>query len=270
VAKRAPLVGIAALFGVLAVGSVVGVVAGVGPLAAPMPPAKVTDPEEMLARSLQSVIDADAVHLDATVTGHLPGRLLDRPEATVVLDGMSAEGDIRPKDAKTRGHVQSGTLDVDVDAVTVWDAIWYRHGASAPWIRASLGALAAGAGVDANPLTLVDRVRGYLARPDVTPTVRDVACGSASGRCRHLELDAGTDPSAILGLLLPPERAAELPPTRTFVMLDADATTLRPAHLDVELVSDDGTVDVRLVVDASHWDEDLVIDEPSAAPSPGS
>lgn len=269
-AKRAPLLGAAALVGVLAVGSVVGSVAGVGPLAAAAPPAKVTDPEEMLARSLQAVIDADSVHLDATVTGHLPGSLLDRPEAIVVLNGLHAEGDVRPKDAKTRGHVESDTLGLDLDGVTVWDAIWYRTGAAGPWIRASLGSISASAGVDANPLTLVDRVRGYLARPDVTPTVRDIACAAASGRCHHIELDAGTDPSAILGLLLPPARAAQLPPARTFVTLDADAATLRPVHLVVDLISDDGTVIVRLVVDASHWDEDLAIDEPSAVPSPGS
>jgi hypothetical protein len=266
VANRGPLVGIAALAGVLAVGTLVGSVAGVGPLAAAAPPAEVTDPEEMLARSLQSVIDADAVHLDATVTGHLPGSLLDRPEATVTLDGMHAEADIRPKDAKTRGHVESDALGVDMDGVTVWDAIWYRAGASSPWTRASLGALSADAGVDANPLTLVDRVRGYLARPDITPSVRDVHCTSPSGRCRHIELDAGTDPSVILALLLPPERAAQLPAARTFVTLDADAETLRPVHVELDVASDDATVDLRLVIDASRWDEDLAIEEPSAAP----
>ncbi len=265
-ANRGPLLGVAVLLGVLGVMSVVGAVAGVGPLATAEPAEKVTDPEEMLARSLQSVIDADAVHLDATVTGHLPGALLDRPEASVVLDGTHAEGDIRPKDAKTRAHVESAPLGVDLDTVSVWDAVWYREGSAAPWTKASLGAISAGAGVDANPLTLVDRVRGYLARPDVTPTVRDVACGSPSMRCRHIELDAGTDPSTILGLLLPPERAADLPPARTFVTLDADAATLRPVHLVVDVASDNGAVDLELIVDASRWDDDLAIDEPSTAP----
>jgi hypothetical protein len=265
-ANRAPLVGVAVLLAVLALGSVVGGVAGVGPLAAPVPADKVTDPDEMLARSLQSVIDAKSVHLDATVTGHLPGALLDRPEETVVLDGFHAEGDIRPKDAKTRAHVQSDALAIDLDTVSVWDAIWYRTGGAAPWTKASLGTLSAQAGVDANPLTLVDRVRGYLARPDVTPLVHDVACAAPSGRCRHIELDAGTEPSAILGLLLPDDRVADLPPARTYVTLDADAATLRPVHLVLDVVSDDGSVDLELVLDASHWDEDVAIEEPSAAP----
>jgi hypothetical protein len=266
VTNRGPLLGVAVLFGVLAVGAAVGGVAGVGPLAQPVPADKVTDPEEMLARSLQSVIDAQAVHLDATVKGHLPGRLLDRPEASVALDGTHGEGDIRPKDAKTRAHLESPSLGIDMDTVTSWDQVWYRRGRDAPWTKASLGSVAADAGVDANPLTLVDRVRGYLARPDVTPTVQDVACASPSGRCRHIQLDAGTDPSQIIGLLLPADRAAELPPATTYVVLDADAMTLRPVHLVVDVQSDDGTVDLELVVDASRWDEDLAIEEPSSAP----
>ena len=112
-ANRGPLLGIAVLFGVLAVGAMVGGVAGVGPLAQPVPADKVTDPEEMIARSLQSVIDAQAVHLDATVTGHLPGTLMDRPEASESLDGTHAEADLRPKDAKTRAHLESESLGVD-------------------------------------------------------------------------------------------------------------------------------------------------------------
>ena len=42
---------------------------------------KVTDPKEMLARSLQATLDASAVRFDGTITGTIPGSLVDRPEA---------------------------------------------------------------------------------------------------------------------------------------------------------------------------------------------
>jgi hypothetical protein len=265
VANRGPLLGVAALVGVLAVGAMVGILVGVGPLAAGTPPEQVTDPKEMLARSLQSVIDASSVHLAARVEGHVPGALLDRPEATVELDGTRVEADARPKDARTTSHVEIPALDAMLDTVTVWDGAWYRTDPAGAWERASLGDVAAYAGVDANPLTLVDRLRGYLADPEVTPTVTDVACGAPSGRCRHIVLEAGTDPTGLLALLLPKTNRDALPPVDTTVTLDTDVATLRPVQLAVDMHSDDGTVDLHLVVDASRWDEPITIDEPAGS-----
>ena len=261
-ANRGPLLGVAALVGVLAIGAVVGGALGVGPLAAATPPDKVTDPEEQLARSLQSVIDAQAVHLDATLTGHIPGALIDSTDETVTLDGTHIEADARPKDARTKAHLEIPALDAMLDTVTVWDGAWYRTTPDGEWLRASLGGVAADAGVDANPLTLVDRVRGYLADPEITPTTTDVDCAAPSGRCRHVVLEAGTDPTGVLGLLLPEANRAALPPVDTTVTLDTDVATLRPVQLVIDMRSDDGTVDLHLVVDASGWDENTVIDEP--------
>ena len=55
------------------------------------------------------------------------------------------------------------------------------------------------------------------------------------------------------------------------ITLQTDALTLRPAHLVIDATSDDGTVDLHLAIDASHWDEDLVdrgADRPVATPAP--
>ena len=242
-----------------------GTALGVGPLAATPAPDEVTDPKEMIARSLQATIDATSVHLEGTLSGTIPGVLVERPEDAVVLDGSTVEADIRPKDAKTALHVVSPGLDVDLETVTVWDAVWYRTGPDEPWQRATLGGASAEAGVDINPLTLVDRLRAFLATPGIAPVLEEVQCASASGRCHRITLDAGRDPATILRSMLPPERAAELPPIRTTLTLDTDAETLRPAHLVLDAVSEDGTVDLHLELDASGWDSaDIVIEEPPA------
>ena len=55
-----------------------------------------------------------------------------------------------------------------------------------------------------------------------------------------------------------------LPPAAVDITLQTDAQTLRPAHLVADAKSADGTVDIHAVLDAGHWDEDLVIDEPSS------
>jgi hypothetical protein len=246
------------------VGLGAGTVLGVGPLAPSVPPDEVTDPKEMLARSLQAAIDASAVHLEGTISGSIPGYLVDRPEADVSLDGTVLDADIRPKDGKTRLHIASPGLDVVLDTVTVWDGAWYRLDPDDPWLRASLGGTSAEAGIDINPLTLVDRLRSYLAVPGMAPTVVDVPCASASGRCHEIRLDAGSDPAMILALMLPRERAEPLPPVDVLITLQTDAMTLRPAHLVVDATSADGAVDIHADLRAGRWDEDLVIEEPPA------
>jgi len=263
VANRGPLMGVAVLVAVLGVLVVVGGVVGVGPLAATTPADQVTDPREMIARSLQSVLDANAVHLDATVSGTIPGALLGRPEERMVLDRTTVQADLRPRDARTGASVDSPPLDVALETVTVWDGAWYRMSPDDPWTRASLGGAAADAGVDANPLTLVDRLRSWLAQPDLAPTVSDVPCASESGTCRHIVLEAGTDPADLLGALLPDDNESALPEVATTMTLDADARTLRPAHLELEMRSDDGTVDLKLALDAGRWDDPgIVVEEP--------
>ncbi len=264
--NRRPLASIAgmALIGAIALGA--GTSLGVGPLASSPAPATVTDPREMVARSLQATIDANAVHLAGIVSGVLPGALLDRPESVVSLDGTLFDVDIRPKDGKTKAHVSVPGLGVMVDTVTVWDGVWYRTAPGTSWARASLGDASAHAGVDINPLTLVDRLRSYLATPGLAPTVRDVTCGSASGRCHEVRIDAGSDPAVILALLRPADRAQQLPRIDTVITLQTDVQTLRPASLAIDAASADGSVIIHLTLNTSLWDENLVIEEPSAGP----
>jgi hypothetical protein len=254
--------GLAVLAAVLGVLTLVGGVVGVGPLASTTPADQVKDPREMIARSLQSVLDANAVHLDATVSGAVPGAILGRPEERVALDGTTAQVDLRPRDARTGASVDSPPLGVSLETVTVWDGAWYRAPGGS-WSRASLGSAAADAGIDANPLTIVDRLRAWLASSGTEPTVTDIPCAGESGTCRHIVLDAGTDPAVLLGALLPDDGEAALPEVTTSITLDADAGTLRPVRLELDMRSEDGTVDLRIALDASRWDDPgVVIEEP--------
>jgi hypothetical protein len=240
---------------------------GVGPLAASVPPDRVTEPREILARSLQATIDASSVHLAGSVSGHVPGTLLARRDGTVTLDGTTLEADIRPHDGRTRARVVSPGLGADLEAVTAWDDAWYRTTRDGAWERASLGDASSDAGIDINPLTLVNRLRAWLATPGIAPVSRDVSCAGASGRCHEVTVDAGSDPARVLALLLRVERATEVPRVTTTVVLLTDAQSLRPVRLLLVASSDDGAVEVRFDVAASRWDEDLVIDVPTEAPT---
>lgn len=260
---RAFLLGALGLLVVLIALVAAGAVAGAGPLAGITPARDVKDPKEMVARSLQAVLDAKAVHLEAEVAGTMPAEVLGTPEA-VDLAGTVADGDIRPKDAKTRLHVEIPAAGVATDTVSSWDALWYRTAPGGAWTKGSIGEVASAIGFDANPLTLVDRLRGWLAQGVGTPEVEDVACGSASGTCRQITFDAGATPGDLLGQVVMAARDVELPPTRTAVTLLADRETLRPLRLQLDVLSDDGSVDMRIAITASGWDEDRPIEEPAA------
>jgi hypothetical protein len=259
---RKPMMRAAVITAVVTVLVVAGGQAGVGPLAAVTPPDQVRDPREMLARAVQSVIDASTVPLEIAARGHVPATLVGRPEATVTLDGTTVTMDVRPQDARSHTHVESPALGIDLEAVTLWDTVAYRSG-TGPWKRASLGAVAGGSGIDANPLTLADRLRAWLATPGApTPTSTEVACASASGRCHEIRLDAGAAQAGLLAGLFPVGSLASVGPTRTIVVVQVDAQDLRPVHVEAMTANLDGSLSLRVTVDATGWDGPSVIADP--------
>jgi hypothetical protein len=239
-----------------------GAVNGVGPLARTTPPSEVTDPREMLARSMQAVIDASSVHVGASVIGTVPGALVGRSQASVALDGTLATLDLRPQDARTHLVLGSLSLNLNVEAITSWDTMAYRIGNGA-WTKGSLASVVAGTGIDANPLTLVDRIRKELAKPDAPrPSWTDVACDAPSGFCRQVSIALGPDAGALVLKAFPNAGSVNVGPTTTTLVLLTDALTLRPAHLLLASRSADGSLSVTMRLDFSLWGWPSVIPDP--------
>jgi hypothetical protein len=258
----ADVLGLAAVLMVLAG---IGAVLGFGPLAGRPSAASVTDPGEMLARSIQATLEASSVHVEGTLQGQVPGSLVNRKDAEVELAGSTISADLRPRDLRTRAHVGIPALSVSADTITVLLAIWSRSDGG-PWQAVgtdSVTGSAAKTGLDLNPLTMADRVRSYLAARNQPPGLEEVACASASGRCHRITLDAGADPAAALAALLPDAATADMPVTSTVITLDTDADTLRPALLEVISAAEDGTLAIQLQLIFSDWDGPSVIDQPS-------
>ena len=117
--------------------------------------------------------------------------------------------------------------------------------------------------MDFNPLTMVDRLRTWLARPGApTPVTTDFPCAAPSGRCHEVRLAAGSTPGELLLRLFPAGDAASVGPTTTDVVLQTDAMTLRPARLVLDVRSADGSLSVTVTLDASAWDAPSVIADP--------
>ena len=239
-----------------------GAVNGVGPLARTTPASEVTDPAEMLARSMQAVIDASSVHVEAAVTGQVPGALVGRPGAAVTLDGTTAALDLRPQDARTHLVFESPELGIALESITSWDTMAYRFDGGS-WSKGSLASVVAGTGIDANPLTLVDRMRKWLATPGApVPTATTEPCDAPSGVCRRVVVTLGRDAGDVLLAGFPNHAAVDIGATTTDVTLLTDAATLRPAHLTLAIHNADGSVAVTLAADFSAWNWPTVIDDP--------
>jgi hypothetical protein len=251
---------IALVAGVAAVIVGVGAANGVGPLARVTPPSEVTDPAEMLARSLQTVIDASSVHVEVDVAGHVPGPSVGRTEATVPVDGTTVTVDVRPQDARSHVRVVSPTFGVDLEALTLFDTLAVKEGGG-PWTKLSLGSLVGDSGIDANPLTMVDRVRAWFAQPGApAPTSSDVACSAPAGRCHQVRLTLPATTGEALGRLMPggdPGMGAT-----TGIVADLDAETLRPVQIVLTTTSADGSLAVTTTAEFSGWDAPSVIPDP--------
>ncbi len=235
---------------------------GVGPLARTTAAAEVTDPAEMLVRSMQAVIDASSVHVEAAVTGQVPGALVGRSDASVALDGTVASIDLRPQDARTHVVFGSPSLGIVVEAITSWDTMAYRFDAGS-WSKGSLASVVAGAGIDANPLTLVDRMRKWLAAPGApVPAATTEPCDAPSGVCRRVVVTLGREAGDVLLAAFPDKGSLDIGATTSDVTLLTDAATLRPAHLTFATRNADGSLAVTLAADFTLWNWPSVISDP--------
>ena len=259
--------GLGGLIAALAVLTLVGAPLGFGPLGRPVSAGEVSDPREMLARSVQAVLDAGSLQVDGEIEGVLSPGLVPGQPGPVQLDGLTSTVRLVPPDAAMWGRISIPSLDATIEFTTSWDTLWYRESDAASWVRASVGGVATEAGVDANPLTLVDRVRAYLDRPDLHPVVDDVTCPEVGGPCRRIVLETGDDPAALLDALLPDGGTRTTPAVASRVVVYADRSTLRPLQVVIEVRSTLRSVDVLTILRTSHWDDpSIVIEVPDTGP----
>jgi hypothetical protein len=243
----------------------VGAANDVGPLAKVTPAAQVTDPGEMLARSLQAVIDASSVHVDATLAGQVPAVLLGRPAGVLRVDGTLATIDLRPQDARAQVQLSSPRLGLELEAITSWDTMAYRADAGT-WTTGSFASLGSELGIDANPLTLVHQLRAWLAAPGAPiPVASTVSCDATSGMCRRVSMILGPDVGTVLKRLLPPGGASTVGAITGDLVVVTDASTLEPVRLTVAIRNTDASLALTLRLDFSLWNRPTVIADPPSS-----
>lgn len=257
--------GMAAVAALVAAVSVAGSLLRIGPFAAPLA-TTVTDPGEILASSLQALLDAETVHLSVELSGSLPGELAGG-SGPVTLDGVRVEADVDLAAVRTRTTVDHDGVDgPDLEVRTIWDDAWHRVG-EGPWVRTAVSEVLDLGAVDLNPITLVERVRDYLEAYPATRLARGIDLPCVGGMCRVVVLEAGITPLGLLVEVLPAEQAAHLPEGDVTLTLQAQVDTLRPVVAFLELAAPDGRPILAAAIRFRAWNETVAVLEPSPSPA---
>ena len=262
-AKRGPWLGGAALAAFVVVGVAVGGMFGVGPLGQLTPAAQVTDPREMIARSLQSTLDATSVHLQATVTGTIPGRLRRPARGGRHAGRHHRRGRPAAEGRRTGPPRQPGAWRRRSTAITVWDGVWYRAVASRSLVKcASLGARRRRAPAWTSKPADPRRPAAVLPRPaPISRAHRDGhrLLSAPPGDATTIVLDAGTGPGSriLSGLCSRTMARPSRPSVSTTLTLnwDPDDAAAGPTSSSSSAATTARSTS-GVVVDASRWDED--------------
>lgn len=238
-----------------------GAVLRVGPFESPTAHT-VTAPDEILAGSLQALLDAETVHLSIEVSGSIPGGVVGA-DGPIRLRGVGIEADVDLAAGRSGTLVDADGADgPDLEVRTVWDRAWVGAVAG-PWTVTAVSEVLDVGAVDLNPLTLVERVRAYLAEHPETRLSRSRDLPCIGGLCRVVTLDAGPEPVGLLAALLPAERAAHLPDADVTLTLQAQVATLRPVVAFLEVSGPAGEPILEAAIRFRNWNEPVTVEEPS-------
>ena len=231
------------------------------------PPA-LTDPKEILTRSIAAVQGAKSVHVEAKLDGtiSLPAGASTSPGIT--LSGTSLSGDVDI--AGSRAHLAfqvPALLGLSGDLVEIGTTAYLKTSLGGPlYTKTNLGAAAASFAPSGLPSAIpsfdaVGPVASFLTRPGVNPTKRaDVACGSAT--CYEVAIDL--TPTEIAALAGPaPSLPIDVSSTSISITIDVDKASLRPASVAVA-VNAGATGSLTLTTALTNWDASVSIAAPPA------
>ncbi len=229
-----------------------------------------TDPKEILTKSLQTLKDVKTLHLKADLSGqvNVPGFGAEGGSSNLSLQGTTLEGDLDVAGKKARVNLAvPAMLGFTADAVIVDQTLYYKLG----------GLLGGGSdkyqtqtvsGDDvtdlaSDPQKAIDELTSYLDKPGVSPTKQpDEKCGDKD--CYRVSLTL--DPSELQDAL---SSAAPGVSASGTVSLWVQKNDLRPVKFTIGAdAGDQGTFE--LTIELSRFDAGVSIEAPPADQVEGS
>ena len=235
-----------------------------------------SDPQEILARSLSALNDARTFHLDGQLTGTLNADLTGSGTTSAIdLKGTSLSADVDVPNEKAKLSIKVPALfALTVDYIQIGPDTYSRNSLDGPtWTHTSqadssspapsgtpAGSAGPAASIGPTPsLDLVGQLSAALANLPNPPTKgSDVACGSKT--CYTISIvvplsSAGDDP---LGLPIPSAATASVS-----IQLEIEQDTLLPVQATVGIDAG-STGTFSLALSLSSFDQPVTISPPPA------
>ena len=230
---------------------------------APAAPA-LTDPDEIIVKSFETLQGAKSVHLDVGLTGSLTGDLFGTGSATEFpLDTTKLSGDLDLANDRARLTFDvPALLGLSGEVLVIGETSYVKTSLTGPLYQKSTND-GATEDVPSDPAEAIAELRKALEETEGLDPVKgaDVACGEKE--CYRVDLTL--DPSLLSGLGEgAPIPVDELPSDGTAtVTFHVEKDTLRLAQLIVTAsAAEQGEITMTLTL--SNWDESVAISEPPA------
>lgn len=213
-----------------------------------------SDPKEIITKSIAALQKAKTVHVEATVDGTLKADVTGTgASGGMTLAGTKLTADVDLAGTKLHAALAApALLGMSADIIVIGTDTWTKVSLTGDKYQKSTTA----AGSPADPASVIAEVKSFLDKPEVSPAKKDDAsCGSKS--CYTIEINLS---AADLKTLVPGTDLGDATIVAT-ILIARD--TLYPASATVAVK---GTMvgDLTLKVTFSDWDKTVTVTAPPA------
>ena len=223
----------------------------------------ITDPNEILIKSIETLAKTKSVHFAASLTGTFNGDIMGSGQSSEFkLDGTTAEGDLDIAGKKFRlSFSVPSFLGLNGELIQVGQNTYVKTSLTgAKYSKETSAELPVDEVTD--PAKAGEGMREFLEMPGIDATkVADAKCGDNKD-CYQIEIDLTSEELGALASEAPVP-GADLSEGALKMTFGVEKDTLRMSKLVVSIdAADQGSAD--LTINMTKWDESVSVNEPPA------
>ena len=238
------------------------IVVGAGSSGAPAAPA-LTDPKEILTKSVTSLKDVKSFHMKADVAGEVKLDLTGQGSAggALSLQGTTAEGDVDIANKKAKiAFAAPALFGVTGEVIQIGNDTYTKISLLSDKYQKTTSSADDPAAAAGDPLKAIQELTDFLNKPGVAPTkLADEKCGDKD--CYHVQLTLTPEMLGEVSGAIP--GASGAPEASGSIDLWVQKDNLRPAKMTLAMdLKEMGNVDVTLGF--SNYDGAVTVEAPPA------